>query len=69
MSFTVYLVGGTDPVPAGKPQDPRMITIDEPTKEIVVPVEGGRQGVFRYSEETINAGASVATVFVFVEIV
>jgi hypothetical protein len=36
--------------------------------EIVVPVEGGRQGVFRYTEETIAAGASVATVFVFAEI-
>jgi hypothetical protein len=68
MAFGVYLVGGPEPVPTRKSQNPRMITVDEPTGEIVVPVEGGRQGVFRYTEETIAAGASVATVFVFVEI-
>lgn len=68
MAFGVYLVGGPEPVSTGKSQNPRMITVDEPTKEIVVSVEGGRQGVFRFTEETIAAGASVATVFVFVEI-
>lgn len=68
MAIGVYLVGGPEPVPTGKSQNPRMITVDEPTREIVVPVEGGRQGVFRYTEETIAAGASVATVFVFTEI-
>ena len=44
-----------------------MITVDEPTREIVVPVEGGGQGLFRYTE-TIAACASVAAVFVVVEI-
>jgi hypothetical protein len=45
-----------------------MISIDEPTQEIVVPVEGGRQAAFRYTEETINASASVATVFLVIEV-
>lgn len=71
MAFVAYLRGGPEPVATGKSQDPRLITTDEPLSEIVISVEGGRQGVYRHSDEneTINAGAAVATVFEFVEII
>jgi len=67
MAYTCYLRGGPEPV--GVRTDNRVVIVTEPTKSIEVPVEGGRQGRFRFTEETINIGSGTASVFEFVEII
>ena len=53
MDFLVFLRGGPDPV--GGKDDNRIITVPEAAPEIVISVEGGRQGKFRQTDDTVNA--------------